>query len=75
MLSVVIVISREFCSLSVICNKGYHIKIHLLGTWMQNVTMDSMGMIIFGIVMLHLIVGFGYILYKLNGKKDLNLDS
>jgi len=35
----------------------------------KNYSMDATGMIIFGIVMLHLLAGFGYVLYKLNSKQ------
>lgn len=30
--------------------------------------MDTSGMIIFAIVLLHLLIGFGYVMYKLRGK-------
>jgi len=31
--------------------------------------MDTTGIIIFSIIVLHLLVGFGYMAYKLTGKK------
>jgi hypothetical protein len=34
--------------------------------------MDTLSIIIFSIVMLHLIAGFGYLVYKLSGKKKDN---
>jgi hypothetical protein len=34
----------------------------------KNIKMDTTGKIIFGIVMLHLLIGFGYVMYKLNAK-------
>lgn len=36
---------------------------------LQKNVMDISGNIIFGIVLLHLLAGFGYILYKLNSKQ------
>jgi len=33
--------------------------------------MDTTGTIIFGIVMLHLIIGFGYVVYKLKRRKEI----
>jgi hypothetical protein len=33
--------------------------------------MSNLGMIFFGIIMLHLLIGFGYVMYKLNGKKKV----
>jgi hypothetical protein len=34
-----------------------------------NEYMDTPGKIFFAIIMLHLLIGFGYVLYKLNGKQ------
>jgi len=31
--------------------------------------MNNWGNIFFGIIMLHLLIGFGYVLYKLNAKQ------
>lgn len=34
--------------------------------------MDTLSAILFGIVILHLLAGFGYVMYKLSGKKKSN---
>lgn len=54
-----------------LCYKCYPHCSLLFATYTQNILMSNLGMIFFGIIMLHLLIGFGYVMYKLNSKKKV----
>ena len=47
---------------------GYQWPVVLYRTFVQHIAMDTTAIVVFGIVMLHILMGFGYVIYKLNHK-------